>query len=226
MNAKKTGRFGVLGASALLVGLGLTQIAACADNRASLYIRQVQLPTDDKCAYNDDPEAAQMGSPGLLDVGLATSTGLDYSLVLLVSNQMVRRSDSTKLRSESDIVNLTYADVRLETLEGAVVDEFQVPIAGVVDPSSGTEPGFGSVNVPLVPLGTVQNHGGEMKDAGLIKAFVIVGGVTSGDSEIESAEWEFPIQICENCICAFDCQDEGAVCGLDPALISCPCLSP
>jgi hypothetical protein len=226
MNAKKSGRFAVLGASALLVGLGLTQIAACADNRASLYIRQVQLPTDDKCAYNNDPEAAQMASPGLLDIGLAARGGLDYSLLLLVSNQMVRRSDSTKLRSESDIVNLTYADVRLETLDGAVIDEFQVPIAGVVEPSSGTEPGFGVTNVPIVPLGTTQNHGGEMVDAGLIKAFVIVGGVTSGDSDIESAEWEFPIQVCDNCICDFDCTDEGAFCGLDPALISCPTTDP
>ena len=226
MNAKKSGRFAVLGASALLVGLGLTQIAACADNRASLYIRQVQLPTDDSCSINNDPEAAQMGSPGLLDVAFAEASGLDYSLALLVSNQMVRRSDSTKLRSESDIVNLTYADVRLETLEGAVIDEFQVPVAGVVEPSSGTEPGFGFVNVPLVPLGTVQNHGAEMVAAGLIKAFVIVGGVTSGDSDIESAEWEFPIQVCESCICALDCADEGAICGLDPKLISCPCKSP
>lgn len=223
MNAKKSGRFGVLGASALLVGLGLTQVAACADNRASLFIRQVALPTDDKCSYNDDPESAQMGSPGLLDVALAEASGLDYSLVLLVSNQMVRRADATKLRSESDIVNLTFADVRLETLEGAIIDEFQVPVAGVVDPSSGTESGFGLANVPLVPLGTVQNHGAEMVAAGLIKAFVVVGGVTSGDSDIESSEWEFPIQVCDNCVCAFDCTDEGAACGLDPALISCPC---
>ena len=55
---------------------------------------------------------------------------------------------------------------------------------------------------------------------------VIVGGVTSGDSDIESAEWEFPIQVCESCICALDCADEGAICGLDPKLISCPCKSP
>lgn len=229
INAKKSGRFGVLGASALLVGLGLTQIAACADNRASLYIRQVQAPTDTDCTYSNDPEGGALISSGKLDLVLNEVLQEDYKLVLLVANQMVRRSDATKLRSESDITILTYADVRLETLDAAVIDEFQVPVHGVVDPAVGTDPGFGVVAVPLVPLGTIQNHGGEMVAAGLIKAFVVVGGYTSGDSDIESAEWEFPIEVCSGCFCPegstqIACAEDGAICGGDARLVTnCAC---
>ncbi len=221
MNSPKKQRIGTVGACLVLLGLGVTQVAACADNRASLFIRQIILSTDDACTVTNDPSAPSFVPPGLLDVGLNIAGGADYSLPLLVGNQLVRRTDSTKLRSESDYVFLTYADVTVETVDGAIIDEYQVPISGTIDPAVGTDPGYGFVAVPLVSLSTLSNHRQQLVDAGLVVTRVVVGGVTSGDDDVESGDWTMPIQICDGCTCptgfASECKD--AACSSDVSIL-------
>lgn len=193
----------------LLLALAGIWLGGCAENRSSLFIRQVVAPQGDSatCEYTNSPSAGALFS-GVLDAGLA----LEYRAKVLVGNQIVRRGDENTLRTETSRIQLNEADVTVLDASGASVTRtdgstaaFTIPISGFVDPGSGSEPGYGLADVLLIDAVTAQGLATQAQMAGLspVVASVVVRGETLGGNEIESAPWQFPITVCVGCTVVF-----------------------
>jgi hypothetical protein len=173
-----------IGAVAALGALSL----GCADNNTTIFIRQVQFPeVQDNCAVTNDPGAAQLGQ-GFLDTLYRGS----YQGWLLVGNQMLSRSDPTRLKIESHRVQIYEADITVFDAAGAERASYTVPVSGFVDSSQGQAPSYGLVNVPLIDEGT----GSTLTPGQTVISRVQVFGESLGGVEVESGVFDFPIFVC------------------------------
>src|SRR5690606_18956920 len=97
-----------------------------------------QATVDNECTVTSDPSAASLPR-GRLDLALQGT----YNASLLVGNQLVRRGDPNRLRTETGRVQLYQADVEVYDYTAALISSFSQPISGFVDVSSGNDAGFG-----------------------------------------------------------------------------------
>jgi hypothetical protein len=199
---------------ATVVGLGA---GGCSEAETGLYISSALASTPPQCVLRADPSSLQLPG-GTLDVSIGINPS--YFASLLVGNQLTTRGDKENLRSETMIVTITGAEVRLLDDVGAITDEFTVPATGVIEPDSGDDPGFGIVRVPLIPVSLAldlrdQMLGGALPRGVTRVARVKVFGSTIGGVDIESSEFTFVIVVCYDCLIdtppGVDCNDpEGA----------------
>lgn len=190
----------------MLFGVAMVSISACADNEASIFIRQVVVPSSSDCSYAADP-GGTFFSHGVMDLAFSR----EYWAGLLIGNQLVKRGSSEVLRVETSRFRAEGAEVQIETTDGAVVQSFTVPVAGFADPSSGTDPGWGVVTAVLIDAGTGNalaanpafEPGVRSDLVSRVIAVVKVFGRTLGGQEIESGEFRFPISICYGCLVSF-----------------------
>jgi hypothetical protein len=191
---------GVLGGLALVAGLG---IQGCTDDETGLYIDGVMAVIAPQCTVRADPGGTQLLG-GTLDITVRPT----YDAVLLVGNQFTPRGDKQNLRAETMVVTVTGAVVRLFDALGTAVSEFSVPATGVIQPDSGAEPGFGNVDVTLIPGAEVERlldpANGELPPGSLNSitrvARVSVFGSTIGGNEVESSEFTYVINVCRGCL--------------------------
>ena len=191
---------GVLGGLALVAGLGLQ---GCTDDETGLYIDGALLFTAPQCVVRADPGSTQLLN-GLLDVAVRSN----YEATLLVGNQFTPRGDKQNLRAESMVVTVTGAVVRLFDAVGAPITEFSVPASGVIEPDSGAEPGFGLVDVTLIPGSEVEGFlgadselpPGQPTRRATRVARVSVFGSTIGGNDVESSEFSYVISVCRGCL--------------------------
>ncbi|MDI1436095.1 hypothetical protein [Polyangium sorediatum] len=137
---------------------------------------------------------------GTLDVAFAT----EYSVPLLVGNQLVRRGNAATLRTETSRVVFESVDVHTFDSSGNELGAFTAPATGFADPSTGVEPGYGIVHVVMVDSGTsALAVGGAMGGRASpveVTASVIIRGRTLGGEEIATGEWQFPVDVCRGCL--------------------------
>ncbi len=181
----------------VLVASGGVLASSCAVNESSLFIRGCLENPQDTCAISPDVSAT-----ALLVGRLDPAQGTGYTGVLLVGNQLVARGNSTQLRTETSRIELQSADVTVydSTLTTTYI-AYSVPASGFVDPGTSTQPGFGAVAVLLVDAVTAAAHAGDTLVSG-----VILHGRTLGGLEVESGEWQFPVNVLAR----------GALCNLAP----------
>ena len=127
-----------------------------------------------------------------MDVAYAS----EYDGELLVGNQLVSRGDQATMRPESARVQLYSADLTIFDAGGATLSSFSVPISGFVDVGSGNSPGYGVVHVPLIDAAT----GAAIPPGQTVVSRVKIYGVTLGDIQVETGNWDFPIYVCAGCI--------------------------
>lgn len=188
----------------LLAGTALLAAAAigpgCAEPESSLFIRHVTFPQPPDCTARAEPDGLFLGT-GLLDIGLRD----EYRATLLVGNQLVARGSTDLVRTESNRMALRTASVRIEDVSGNVLSDFEVPITGFVDQSSGTEPGYGLASLPIIDSGAVGKIRGNIAKGASkrLVAFIKVTGHTLGGSDITSGEFQFVVQACNGCLVKF-----------------------
>jgi len=191
-----------LGGLTTLLALGALLGPGCAENQSSLFVRGAMLVPSDTCEVSADASATLIFR-GVLDLAFTT----EYRGVLLVGNQMVRRGNSASLRTETSRVSFESADVRILDAAGNELGAFSAPASGFVDPSTGTEPGYGTVSVVMVDSGSaagaVGGADGGSRTPVEVVANVIVRGTTLGGEEIATGEWQFPIDVCRGCLVFF-----------------------
>src|SRR5689334_21540689 len=95
-----------VGALAVVLGGGLMLVPACADDESSLFVRAVMAVDDATCGATADP-SAPFRSDGLLDAKYAS----EYTATQLVGNQVVKRGDSARLKTETSRIRLYEAEV-------------------------------------------------------------------------------------------------------------------
>lgn len=199
-----------LAATGFIICIG-TLGSACAHNDASIVVREVIAPPQPQngvCTYTADPTQAVISS-GVLDVGLLAA----YTPEILVANQMIARNDNVNLKSETARVTLQGAVVHVDDTSGNEINSFTSLSSGFVDPASGGTPGFGAMAVTLIDPKTSAAMAGSLPTLGTkrVVAHFTVFGQTAGGDDIESDEFQFPIDVCKGCLVTFPADSEDPV---------------
>jgi hypothetical protein len=207
---------GRAGAAVVLASSGALIAPGCASNESSMYVRAALHVPPSTCEVLADPTAPALNN-GVFDVTLAGS----YSASLLIANQLVRRGDPDRLRTETSKVELYGADVTVLsnnnttlTRSSGQAAKFFTAASGFADASSGVAPGLGIVSVTLIDPALAQDLAAEIASTNIqqdVVASVVVRGRTLGGLEVESWDWPFPIHVCAGCLCdRAPCQGDSA----------------
>ncbi|MEO7112304.1 MAG: hypothetical protein ABI183_17795 [Polyangiaceae bacterium] len=178
-------------------------VSACAHNDASLEVNGVlapPVPQNGICAYTADPTQAKVSS-GTLDVGLLSS----YTPELLIGNQLISRENNTNLQAETARIVLQGAVVHVDDTNNNEINSFTSLSSGFIDPGTGGAPGYGPMSVTIIDPKTAQALQASLPALGTkrVIARVTVFGQTSGGANIESNEFQFPVDVCNGCLVTF-----------------------
>jgi hypothetical protein len=141
-----------------------------------------------------------------------------YSAVLLVGSQLLSRGDPQNNRAESNRVHINGAVVKVCEPDGTVINEFTSLATGFNDTQNNNAPGYGPVGVTLVdaPSSKILLDGSNKKPPQPINSKTIsksvlikvkVFGTTLGGVDVESGDFEFPLQVCRGCLIIYDGYD-------------------
>ena len=198
--------------SMVVAGMALGAVMpSCATNDQSLFVRGALLPstnrTNGSCVYTDDPQQGQLFF-GTMDLGLTDS----YTSVLIVGNQLIPRGDPTNNRAESNRVHLNGGVVRVTEPDGRLIREFTSVATGFTDPAVNNSPDYGVIGLITFDAPTkdiiLNRDGTHPEQAGLPNRTIIktvllnikVFGRTLGGADLESDEYQFPLQVCKGCL--------------------------
>lgn len=196
-------------ASLLLLVSAPLLASACASNESSIFVRAALSPEPAKCTVQADPGSTQLLG-GFIDIAYAS----EYDAFLLVGNQLVQRGSAAQIRTETARVDFyeTSVDLRApDNLDAVIKDgaqpwEWTDTTPGFADAQQGTTTSYGVV-LPTLIKDFVANHfRADLRKAGPaarvhLVAFARVRGRTLGGSELETAPFKFPIDICYGCLC-------------------------
>lgn len=190
-------------------------IPACATNDQSIFIRGVIAPPQNRqngtCIYTDDAQQALLFQ-GTFDVGIKN----DYFAVMLVGSHLIQRGDPTNgPRAESNRAHLDGAIVRVTETNGDLIHEFTSPAGGFTDTATNNTPDYGLLGTTVIDAATRNILFSRIPNAFTspevsvlvnIKAF----GRTLGGEDLESAEFQFPVTVCNGCLISFSNADDPA----------------
>jgi hypothetical protein len=176
--------------------------AGCADSESMLFIRQVQarLTTGATACVADNAPTSLSLTGGVLDVAFRTR----YTAALLVGNQLVARGNSTQVRTETSRIDIRGAVVHVLDDAGELAwGPVTVPGTGFIEPAVGSDPAFGLTETTLLQadaalIASVRT-GIVRHEVAVAKVF----GHTLGGTDVESGEWQFPIDVCFQCLVTF-----------------------
>ncbi len=177
--------------------------SACAHNDASMVVNGVLAPPTPQngvCSYTADPTQAKISS-GTLDVGLLSS----YTPELLVANQMISRQNNTQLAAETSRIIMQGAVVHVDDTDNNEINSFTSLASGFIDPGTSGAPGYGPMAVTIIDPKTAQALQGSLPVLGTkrVIARVTVFGQTAGGTDLESNEFQFPVDVCNGCLVTF-----------------------
>lgn len=199
----------------LVCALGVSAAApACTDNDQSLFIRNVLAPAQNRqngsCTYTDDPQ-----QPGLFEGTLDIGVRDNYFGVFLVGNQMIPRGDPLAARAESMRAHINGGIVRVTRTDGTLLREFTSSATGFADPQNNNQADFGVMGLIALDAPTAQilrdvlsaeatNARVNVRTLSIqVLSNIKVFGKTLGGTDLESAEFQFPIRVCIGCLVNF-----------------------
>jgi hypothetical protein len=201
----------VLAGLSLLAGGGAA-FSACVHNDSTIYVHDALAPKYTQmgtiCGWTPDPMQAFISS-GVLDVAVKSN----YEGGFLVGNQMVPEVNSNQLQTETSIVTIQGAVVRVTDHRGVAVGmPFTRLASATIPPSSGGVAGFAPIFVRIVDQTTIaaspevqQLMGAGTPAVGSVRLVTYVRflGKTTGGQSVESNEFEFPVDVCNGCLIQF-----------------------
>ena len=198
----------VLAGVSLLAGAGVV-MPACVHNDSSLFVQDVLAPqfvtAGQACSFTSDPTQPFLSS-GILDVALRT----EYDPTFLVGNQLVSQSNSQQLQTETSIITIQGAVVRITDSAGNQLNTFTRLSSATVYPATGTTPGYAPITVTAVDPGTATNAVAGMAKGGSVRVVTYVQffGQTLGGESVQSDDFEFPVDLCDGCLVLFSATDD------------------
>ncbi len=204
----------VLAGVTLLAGAA-AGFPACAHNDSSIFIRSVLAPqfatNGAACFWGPDPAQAFIWS-GVLDVALRG----EYDAVFLVGNQLVPQVNPSQLMTETSLVTIQGAIVRVTDSSGHEITRFTRLTSASIAPSSGNTPGFAPIRVTIVSPQAIQQSADIQANianapigaSGLARlvTYTRFFGQTLGGKSVESDEFEYPVDVCNGCLIGFTTQ--------------------
>lgn len=194
-------------ASALVIAGGAcVSVSACAHDDSTLFVFDVLAGTvsGTTCTFTADPTQPFI-SGGVLDYALRQ----EYDAEFLVANQMVTQADPTVPKTETAFITISHANVRITNPDGSPIRSYSTVTAATAFPASGTTPSFVSVGVPIIDQEAVKtilmNNMAMPVPSSLIRVetFVKFFGKTTGGTNVESNEFQFPVDLCSGCLVVF-----------------------
>jgi hypothetical protein len=181
-------------AAALLLATSAAGLATgCAENDSSVFIVGVFNLSSSDCLAKPDAEAELMFA-GTIDLAFTTT----YDAALLVGNQLTQQGNRERLRTETSRMRLQGADVTLFRPDGSEVS-FTTSASGFVHSADGVDPSYAAVSAQLVRDGDLPPG----TDSGIAIARVRVFGESLGGEDVESGDFDFPINVCNGCLVRF-----------------------
>jgi len=229
--------WGHLGVGLLLLASAAVSIPACAHDDSTLFVQDVLLAqpvsAGQVCVFTSDPKQPFISS-GILDLALRNQ----YDATFLLGNQMVSESNSEQLQTETSIITVQGAVVRITDAAGAQLNTFTRLTSATIYPASGTVPGYAPVGVTILDSSTTTGGAvaGTVGSGGVARlvSYVKFFGVTLGGKSVESDEFEFPVDICFGCLISFSPADisplfaapncKAAASGTSSTSIPVPCI--
>lgn len=202
---------------------GLLVLASCSHDDSTLFVRDVLAPVGNGaggCSYKNDPSQPALFS-GVVDVAFLAS----YKPAVLVGNQMLPQQKSDNFRTETSRITLQGATVTVADTQGNELSSFSTLSSGTVDPSSGSQPGFGVTEVTLIDPKTIDALRTQIPKNGtkkLVSRFKVFGQTLGGQS-VESNEFQFPIDVCVGCL-VFRPADGDCANVADLGSVKAPCI--
>ncbi|MGC4090750.1 MAG: hypothetical protein QM756_23335 [Polyangiaceae bacterium] len=172
---------------------GLTA-SSCADNESMLFIEGVLAIEATDCVAKPE-SGALLRAAGRLNLSLSSS----YRAAMLVGSQLTQRGSREQLRTETARLVLKGADITLQDAYardlnlGANPNPFSTLGSGFVNPAGGTDPGFGTIIVDIIPAALAPSVAANLQ-GGLVLAKIKVFGETLGGQKVESGEFLYPIR--------------------------------
>lgn len=172
----------------------------CEDNASMLFIKGVLAIETTNCVAKPE-SGGTLKAGGRLDTSLANG----YVAALLVGSQLTQRGSREQLRTETARLMLEGAEVTLTDATGALLDIGTNPFTtlgnGFVDPAGGTQPGFGTIFVELIPASLMQAVSEQLpRGSGVVRATMRVFGTTLGGQPVESGDYTYSIEVCNGCL--------------------------
>lgn len=200
--------------SLLVAGLAVSAAApACAENDQTIFIRGLLAPSVTRqagsCSWTDDPTQPFLLAPQL-DVGLTDS----YFGVLLVANQLIARGDPNNNRAESNRVHVEGAVVSISTADGRFLREFTSYGTTFLDPQNNNTPAFAPLGLTLFDKPAKDMIFAELPNREARKTVLITVkafGTSTGGKEVESGDFQVPLDICNGCLVSFGDSNDPAL---------------
>lgn len=211
--------------SLVVVGMAASAaVPACAANDQTIFIRAALAPSANRqlsgCVYTPDPTATQLFE-AKADLGVTDS----YFAVLLVGNQLVPRGDSLSNRAESNRVHVNGAIVRVTEADGSLIREFTSLATGFADAASSSAPSYATVGIIALDAPTRDILLPSLPNRVVSKTILInikAFGTTLGGKDVESGEFQLPMQVCNGCLVDFSTGNEDTL----PAAMQPNCKKP
>lgn len=186
-------------------------IPSCADNNETIFIRQVQALRAPECTVTSDATAF-VAPTGFVDAGLATN----YVIFPLVGSQLQARGDARQSKAESNRVVIEGAEVELVEPTGDALgltgrdgsglpNPYTVIATGTIDPSASSDATYGVTEVEVMPPVFLEAYRRQiLAPRGIgtsrtVHARIRVFGKTLGGTEVETAVFTYPINVCYGC---------------------------
>ena len=195
-----------------LIGCGVVLVPACKHDDSTLFVQNVLaaplVTAGEACVFSSDPTQAAIPS-GTLDVGLRG----EYDATFLIGNQSVAQANSQQLRTETNIITIQGAIVRITDASGNELNTYTRATSATVYPSTGNVPGYAPATVTILDSSTLsgdtalQSNVAQQGTSRLVTYTKFFGQTTGGDYE-ESDEFEFPVDVCSGCLVGFSAADE------------------
>ena len=200
----------LLAGVSLLAG-GVAIMAACKHDNSTLFVQDVlaaqPVTLGQQCRFTSDPTQPFISS-GLLDIGLRQ----EYDPTYLIANQSVAEVNSQQLQTETSIITVQGAVVRITDAAGNQLNTFTRLSSATVYPSQGTVPGYAPITVTTIDQNTILSNAALVsnvmnKGTTRLVTYVKFFGQTLGGNSIESDEFEFPVDVCYGCLVGFSALD-------------------
>jgi hypothetical protein len=155
------------------------------------------------CIFTADPTQPHINS-GALDIGLRQ----EYDPEILVANQTIPRGDPNQPQTETSFVAIKGGVVRITDTMGRQLANYTTLSSTTVPPSSGTTPGYSPMSIMLVDQATATSLGiAKIGDSVRVISYLKLFGQTLGGESVESAEFEFPVDVCLGCLVSYSSAD-------------------
>lgn len=199
--------------SLFVAGLAVSAaLPACADNDQTIFIRAALAPSATRqggaCSWTDDPT-----QPFLLSAAVDIAFTDSYVAVLLIANQLIPRGDPNNNRAESNRVHIDGAVVSISTADGRFLREFTSYASSFLDPQNNNTPDFAPIGVTVFDAPAKAMIAGELPTRSARKTLLItikVFGTTTGGKDVESGDFQLPLEACNGCLVSFAGADDPA----------------